>query len=390
MRFVHSMFCAPRTIKIECGTLESGSRTLVAHFVQTGILFAILIAIVCTSLSADATEPKVYAFDGFDEKLTLEWGPLREDETHVSLTKNPGKLTITTQRGTIGGDETRPGRIPTKNIYLIANPVADGGDFVVTTCIEGFKPWMKWQQAGLLIYDDDDNYLKNDMEWSGTAIRFKYIRESNQLRMIDTDKVIPSPRRTWIRITKRGNVYERAYSTDGTTFKSAGERGWGDGSPEWIGLMASSGPSDADEIDATFDFLEVRALTDDEKNDARYAARKKLQGAWEVVSSEFNGKPLEHSPLSEFVFDGGTVTFTEQAQTIAVDYTLDPSQEPNGFILSAISRQAKKPANGIYSLTDDQLRICLSLKPDAPAPTECKTQEGDSRLLLTLKRTGDE
>ncbi len=102
------------------------------------------------------------AYDGFDGKLGLNWKPVRPDPSHVSLTKTKGALTITTQRGSIHGEETKDAfgeGIKAKNLYVIDNPLAPGGDFVVTTCVSGFTPEMIYQQAGLIVYNDDDNYL---------------------------------------------------------------------------------------------------------------------------------------------------------------------------------------------------------------------------------------
>ncbi|HKM83952.1 MAG TPA: DUF1349 domain-containing protein, partial [Candidatus Acidoferrum sp.] len=109
------------------------------------------------------------AYDGFDGKLGLNWKPVRPDPSHVSLKKTPGALTITTQRGSIHGEETKDAfgeGIKAKNIYVIDNPLAPGGDFVVTTCVSGFTPETNYQQAGLIIYNDDDNYLKFGYEYN--------------------------------------------------------------------------------------------------------------------------------------------------------------------------------------------------------------------------------
>ena len=121
-----------------------------------------------SATSAEAAEPRLLAFDDFDGKLGLNWKPVRPDPSHVSLTKNPGKLTITTQRGSIHGEETKDEfgeGIQAKNIYLIDNPLAKDADFVATTCVSGFTPAMPYQQAGLIVYDDDDNYLKLGYEF---------------------------------------------------------------------------------------------------------------------------------------------------------------------------------------------------------------------------------
>ena len=69
------------------------------------------------------------AFDDFDGRLGLNWKPVRPDPSHVSLTKEPGKLTITTQRGSIHGEELKDPfgeGIQAKNLYLIDNPLAEG------------------------------------------------------------------------------------------------------------------------------------------------------------------------------------------------------------------------------------------------------------------------
>ena len=213
------------------------------------------------STESVAQRAGIQAFEPFDGQLALDWKPVRPDPTHVSLTKNPGKLTITTQYGGIW----RGVGPSAKNFYLIRNPMAEDGDFVLTTLIESFRPTMKWQQAGLLVYDDDDNYVKCEMESGEGNPRFAFLLESDGEVESNVDETGAEAEKVWIRIIKRGKSYERAYSLDGRRFVSAGEADWGDGSPEWIGLFAKNGPSQAAEIDAVFDFFEVRSLTPTEK-----------------------------------------------------------------------------------------------------------------------------
>ena len=211
----------------------------------------------------DGKTPTLRLRDEFDGKLTLNWEPVRPDPTHVSLTKNPGKLTITTQRGGIW-----QGVGPTaKNFHLIRNPLVGGGDFVLTTCIESFKPTLNWQQAGLLVYDDDDNYLKCEMEWCDTTVLFAFLRETDGTVVSEKDLSGIEHDRIWLRLTKRGKSYERAYSTDGKKFLSAGKGDWGNRKPQWIGIFAKNGPNVSDGIDAVFDFFEFRSLTPAEAAD---------------------------------------------------------------------------------------------------------------------------
>jgi uncharacterized protein (TIGR03067 family) len=354
-----------------------------------GPSLALLFAISCGASAGRAGEPEFRLFDGFDEKLDLNWEPVRPDPTHVSLAKNPGKLTITTQRGTIGFNEIARGG-PAKNLYLIRNPAAEGGDFVLTMCIESFKPTTNFQAACLLVYDDDDNYVKCEMGWGDGRIRFKYMWETDQRRTIERDRLTPSTEHSWIRITKRGKFYERSYSTDGKQFISFGEVAWGNGAPKWVGITALNYLRGADDIDACFDFFEARSLTDAEKNDPNYLDRKKLWGRWDVVSCQLSGESLGEASLGQFVFDDGSVTIKEKSKSIETGYTLDATKEPKRLVLSGLSSRVKRPVNGVYSLEGDTLAICLALKPDAPAPTKLETKEGDSQMLIKLQRASEE
>jgi RNA polymerase sigma factor (sigma-70 family) len=115
------------------------------------------------------------AFDGFDGRFGLNWKPIRPDPTHYSLAKNPGRLTITTQRGSIHGPNLPAGKKPgeglTKNIFVIDNPLARNADFIVTTLVVHFKPAKPYQQAGLILYNDDDHYLKWTYEFNDDFVK---------------------------------------------------------------------------------------------------------------------------------------------------------------------------------------------------------------------------
>lgn len=160
-----------------------------------------------------ADEPAFRAYDGFDGKSSLEWDPVRPDPTHVSLEKNPGKFTITTQRGSIHGDEkkdTHGAGIQAKNLYLIHNPAGGDGDFVATTCIEAFSPETHWQQAGLMVYDDD-NYLKWDLEWnqdSPAGVTIVFLQQTAQRSQISATTPEADSKRFWLRLAKRADAYQ--------------------------------------------------------------------------------------------------------------------------------------------------------------------------------------
>jgi uncharacterized protein (TIGR03067 family) len=342
--------------------------------------------------NAAKAAPDFRAYDGFDGKLVLKWEPVRHDPTHVSLVKHPGKLTITTQRGTIHGNEKADALsqgTQAKNLYFIRNPAPQGGDFVATTRIDSFAPSINWQQAGLMIYDDDDNYIKCDLEWdqrAPAAVVPVLLRETNQ--QSDYFSVIPegNPQSYWLRVTKHGKLYQYAYSTDGQNYAVVGEKPWGNGAPKWVGIFAKNGgnPAAAD-IDAQFDFFEVRSLTDAEKNDPVHLEQQKLQGAWEVVSFRVSGKPAD-APLSRFAFDDGQLTVSEKTETLKTEYTLDVAKKPKQLILSAFFSQQGTPVRAVYCLEKDTLVICFDPRPGAAPPPELETKESDGRFLITLHR----
>lgn len=206
--------------------------------------------------------------DSFDGKFALDWKVTRPDKDHVSLKKVPGSLVITTQRGSIHGktadDSLSEGTLP-KNIHLIDIPFDKDADWVATTCVSNFLPDTMYQQAALIVYEDDDNYLK----WSW---EFDFQRREGQTLVLvaETDGVPVHERpkeaesglkKVWLRLTKKGDRYEYAWSKDGDKWVVGGERGWGDGKPRRVGLLAKNGGNkDAPELDAAFEFFDLRPV----------------------------------------------------------------------------------------------------------------------------------
>jgi ankyrin repeat protein/beta-lactamase regulating signal transducer with metallopeptidase domain len=250
-------------------------------------LLTVPTGLVLTSHAGGKEDETVVAYDDFDAKLNLNWNILHVDPTHWSLSKKPGTLTITTQDGTF-----HRGRTDYKNLFLIDCPTAWGEDFQVTTCILSFNPVAEWNEAGLICWNDEDNNLKLDYEWhtlggnpetppqriftvaaetqdsGGVLFRTTSFRADQQLEKV------------WLRVTKRGNKYTFQTSTDGKSFVPLesesvilrygtpflfpeGEPNltWGDGTVRRVGFFANNGSRDgAPEIDASFDFFEVKAL----------------------------------------------------------------------------------------------------------------------------------
>jgi len=221
------------------------------------MVFVSVCALVICGACAKKNE-SVVAFDDFDGKLNLDWQILNADPSHYSLNKKPGTLTITTQKGGFRSSNTSY-----KNLFLIENPLANGKNFQLTTCLVSFKPSAGYQQAGLVCFNDPDNYIKwvDECRQTSDPRTFALIRETQGSVAPHVSVYgIPRAERLWLRITKRGDRYEYSSSADGESYRSHGELPWSDGSPKWIGLVAKNGSNrSAPEIDASFDFFEVRS-----------------------------------------------------------------------------------------------------------------------------------
>ncbi len=216
------------------------------------------------------TEGEVLAWEDFAGELSLDWRVLNPDPSHLSLTKNPGTLTITTHEGAFGTHHT-----DYENLFLIDSPLPKGEDFQLTLCLSSFMPVYIWNQAGLICYNDDDNYLKFVYQW--TSIRPEPVLAIGTETEGSFSFLIFLPRhegeRVWLRMTKCGCRYSFSSSADGATFHPVehpehdstrlfqGAIVWGDGRVKQVGLFAKNGPdTTAPEIDASFDFFEVRSV----------------------------------------------------------------------------------------------------------------------------------
>ena len=107
-------------------------------------------------------------FNGTD--LGAGWDVVRRDQT---LVVNDGTVTIPAQAGDVYQTANNA-----KNLVLRTAPT---GPFTITTKLN-FKGAVQYQQAGLLVYGDDDNYTKFDRvstNASGGAVveKFEFINE---------------------------------------------------------------------------------------------------------------------------------------------------------------------------------------------------------------------
>lgn len=324
-------------------------------------------------------------FDGFDGRLALDWQQIRPDAGSQSLEKNPGRLTITTQYGSIHLTG-RP--VLAKNLFLLDISNRTESDFAVTTCLEGFRPLAGWNQAGLVIYDDDDNYLKFVSEFRAVGqAHLNALAETDGQSKITQFQVPLSPTRLWLRVVKRGDRYETSSSNDGEHFDSYADISWGNGKPKFAGILAKNGNMpNARNAEASFDFFELRDLTSGEKGDPSPDERARLLGTWKLAAAHLEGKAMANPALTGVTIAANLLTFSEKSRKLVGSYTIDSASTPKKLVFYAQSGTALTPLNFAYALDEGKLTLCTTPKAGAEMPDALKTEKGDGRMLLTLAR----
>jgi regulation of enolase protein 1 (concanavalin A-like superfamily) len=200
-------------------------------------------------------------FDG--STLDPKWTVVRPD---ANLAMGLGSLTITPEAGQL----TTNNATTAKNLVL--QPAF--GNFTETTKVTfNQKPNAATQQAGLLVYADDDNYLKFDIEaTSATNLQFNTSMEdsfqtdpvnsagpipvNDNLNSVSANAIWPANNTVWLRIARKGNVYTTSYSLDGTTWTTAYSQGATINNPK-VGVYSYSAAAAAGPLTASFDFFHV-------------------------------------------------------------------------------------------------------------------------------------
>jgi len=183
---------------------------------------------------------------------------VREDPTHWSLTAQPGFLRIVSQQGYLFGSGGNA-----KNLLLQNAP---SGDFEIRTHVF-FTPTANFQIAGLLVYQDDDNYLLLGRAYcdtapptcAGNAIYFDH-EEGREFCWQQLCNHNHASRRSILRIIREGTTYSGYYSEDGVSWMLIGWHTVGKNfTPLKIGLTTEDGGTGAPEIPADFDFFQLES-----------------------------------------------------------------------------------------------------------------------------------
>ncbi|WP_431729896.1 ThuA domain-containing protein [Verrucosispora sp. TAA-831] len=166
------------------------------------------------------------------------------------LSVSDGALRLPTSAGDLYGS-----RNDATNLVLQPAP---SGAWSATTKVT-LPVTADYQQAGLLVYGDDDNYAKVDLLYNGSR-RVEFIRETaGTPRNEGADSTAaPAGDTVHLRISSDGTSLTASLSSDGLTFTPVGRAAALEGieNPR-IGLFALNGGTTAPVVDAAFDWFQV-------------------------------------------------------------------------------------------------------------------------------------
>ncbi|MEV4345024.1 ThuA domain-containing protein [Actinoplanes sp. NPDC049596] len=186
--------------------------------------------------------------DGLDRG---RWSVVRENQ---AFSVTGGTLRLPTAAGDLYGT-----RNDATNLVLKPAP---SGAWQATTKIT-LPVTANYQQAGLIVYGDDDNYAKLDLLYNG-ARTVEFIRENAGTPRNESgdSTAAPAGDTFYLRLTSDGTNLTAAASADGQTFTPVGRAAAlaGIANPR-VGLFALNGGTTAPVVDAAFDWF---LLTPDE------------------------------------------------------------------------------------------------------------------------------
>ncbi|MBQ4021095.1 MAG: fibronectin type III-like domain-contianing protein, partial [Bacteroidales bacterium] len=162
--------------------------------------------------------------------LGSQWNWVRENPALWSLSERPGSIVLTSAKGDIAGAGN-----DAQNL-LLQEANADWTVDTKLTCLSA--PAAPAQNAGLVAYQDDDNFVKfaygaamamrrnADAPAAPAAGQLQLVVEENGAQKaavrVPMEGIIGANNVIWLRLVKKGDNYTAFYSVDGKKFTEAG------------------------------------------------------------------------------------------------------------------------------------------------------------------------
>ncbi len=284
-----------------------------------------------------------------------QWSWVRNDPTAES--ESNGALNITAQTGDLNA-----GTNTAKNLLL--QPAL--GDWAAETKMTlSVTPHTANQQAGLIAYQDDDNYIKLDWEYSGTSAQlvetsedFSFTPNAPETNAFPTVlKSLPTASITggttlYLKLVKSGQRYQSSYSTDGSTWTPFYEVG-GSLTNAKVGLFSYNRAGTSTDLTTAFDYFRVSNTS---------VAGSPVGGTVPATLALSLGAPASFGSFTPGVAKDYDSSLTANVISTAGDATLsvaDPSSTAPGHLVngsfslpSALQASASSPTGSGHGLAD--------------------------------------
>jgi len=206
-------------------------------------------------VAADEPDKIVYSF--LEGTIDSGWTIINPDPSGYSVVPGMG-LRLPTQDSDIYSTGTG-----WKNVFV--RPVE--GDWEVVAAVTYSQiPYANYQQLALLVWQDEDNYIKLDYEYNNGTLFFQLGNESaanfTSVATLIYDTPASAPLNIFYKIKKTGNNYTGYYSLDGTNYTTVGSTTINLQNTQ-IGFFATKNSS-SDPIDTYVRYVEIyRVLNND-------------------------------------------------------------------------------------------------------------------------------
>ncbi|MGG7464319.1 ThuA domain-containing protein [Plantibacter sp. YIM 135347] len=314
--------------------------------------------------------------DGFDGTVldTGRWNRIVRPSQDARV--QGGSLVIPASKTDIYGGG--PGTVPNITLQDLPN-----GAWQATTKVT-FEARTQYQQAGLVVYGDDDNYAKFVLQGRGTGSDaaqriFQFIREEggtpNEVAASNTANLGAAfPDTFFVRMTSDGTNLNASYSADGSTYVSMPETKQlaGITNPK-IGLLAfANDGSPAPVIDAKFDWFQITpddtAVADSPNDEFTGTALNACR--WSVVNEQPAGYRvsdgalrIDTTPNDIYGGDTGVPNFIVQAQPEGDEWVIETKLDASEF-----DRQYQQGGLILYGDDDNYVKLDLVATNQAGSP----------------------
>lgn len=121
---------------------------------------------------------------------------------------------------------------------------------------------------------------------------------------------------------------------------------------------------------------------------ASEGTKSELEGTWDLISVQQDGKDLEVKKETKMVTTGNKFVLKVGDKVIvAGTFALDPSKSPKTTDVTYTEGPDKgKTLKGIYEISGDTSKFCRAGTPEQERPTEFVTKAGTGGLASVYKR----